>query len=610
MGDLLNLIRKEPSEALLIGRRALEAVNGVELLHDFRWDPLFNKWVLFAALTVDTDPHGRIPVQTKWYIHVDNSYPQGEIEFFPATDDGISLTFPHQNYNGDTETDRPWRKGKICLDPVIRVFGRTGYDFGPHDEENRLVWHFERAKAWILAASRDSLQSNGDPFELPQFRTDASSIIAFSESPTTFDKWNESSYTYGLVEFVRIKDDPKIFVTKSFKTLGGREVYKPKWGKAFSVENANTRGLWIKLNAVPVIDPWKAPMSWHELCQVCNSQGIDLMEIIKNAARLFRDGRPHYVLLGFPIPEKVGELPCIRFWQAFQLPVLSSGNRVPNGFRKGEKGYWYRDRTQILRGSETITWIHSENWHRNEIFNRGKLPPGITNTSILQIGVGALGSVVAEQLVRADVQNLTLMDGDKLHIGNLTRHTLGLLDLKDNKAEAVAKRLNQSVPHSNVNSISGYLPCDSAELLNQYQVILDCTGEDDVLFKLEKTTWKKPKTFISASLGFAAKRLFIYCQKGDEFSTAAFFRIVKPWLERERESYDIEEMPREGIGCWHPVFPARIDDIWMMSGIVIKSIEKFIQSPPKKPTLLVYEQKWQNGFFHGVELVYQEDENE
>ncbi|MBL0240398.1 MAG: hypothetical protein IPQ00_07480 [Chloracidobacterium sp.] len=28
--------------------------------------------------------------------------------------------------------------------------------------------------------------------------------------------------------------------------------------------------------------------------------------------------------------------------------------------------------------------------------------------------------------------------------------------------------------------------------------------------------------------------------------------------------------PREGVGCWHPVFPARADDIWMWGSIAIK----------------------------------------
>ncbi|MFX3637335.1 MAG: hypothetical protein ACE3L7_01670 [Candidatus Pristimantibacillus sp.] len=69
-------------------------------------------------------------------------------------------------------------------------------------------------------------------------------------------------------------------------------------------------------------------------------------------------------------------------------------------------------------------------------------------------------------------------------------------------------------------------------------------------------------------------------------------------------------MPREGIGCWNPVFPARIDDVWLMSAVVVKGIEKYIEKPATRPTLLIYEQKYEDGIFSGIELVHQEEWSE
>lgn len=36
------------------------------------------------------------------------------------------------------------------------------------------------------------------------------------------------------------------------------------------------------------------------------------------------------------------------------------------------------------------------------------------------------------------------------------------------------------------------------------------------------------------------------------------------------------EMDREDPGCWHPVFPGRSDDVWMMAGIGAKELERLV----------------------------------
>jgi len=48
----------------------------------------------------------------------------------------------------------------------------------------------------------------------------------------------------------------------------------------------------------------------------------------------------------------------------------------------------------------------------------------------------------------------------------------------------------------------------------------------------------------------------------------------------------------------------------MMSSIVVKNIEKFIQTPSSRPRLLVYEQKWDGDLFRGVELISEEEWHE
>lgn len=61
---------------------------------------------------------------------------------------------------------------------------------------------------------------------------------------------------------------------------------------------------------------------------------------------------------------------------------------------------------------------------------------------VLMIGAGAIGSEIAESLVRSGTVELTVVDYDSLRPHNLARHTLGVGDLGEFKSEALANKLN------------------------------------------------------------------------------------------------------------------------------------------------------------------------
>ncbi len=59
------------------------------------------------------------------------------------------------------------------------------------------------------------------------------------------------------------------------------------------------------------------------------------------------------------------------------------------------------------------------------------------------VGIGAIGSFIADMLVRAGVTDLTLIDGDIVMPGNLVRHWVGPEAVGKNKAKAVEDLLTQ-----------------------------------------------------------------------------------------------------------------------------------------------------------------------
>jgi molybdopterin/thiamine biosynthesis adenylyltransferase len=62
--------------------------------------------------------------------------------------------------------------------------------------------------------------------------------------------------------------------------------------------------------------------------------------------------------------------------------------------------------------------------------------------NVLIIGAGAIGSEIAESLVRSGTVKLTIIDNDSLRPHNLARHTLDARDLGEFKSESVAAKLN------------------------------------------------------------------------------------------------------------------------------------------------------------------------
>lgn len=609
-----------PPDDLLTARRSLEGVDGFVLLEDWEWyehaaGPADGRWVLRCRLSPPVDPGGPIPISTDWYVLVDPAYPWGYIEFYPAKDGGLSLTFPHQNFNGPGDVEfpwqeLPWRRGNPCLETQVRVLGRRAYDEEPYGVHERLKWRLVRALAWLEAASRDELLLPGEPFELPQVLPAGGLglTFAFQEGPETLGAWQGKAGRVGLVELFRLDPDKSVFLVDRFLSASEETMLAPVWGKSVSdAAKECLRGLWLRLDGVPVLYPWQNPSTYGELREACQAQGHNFDVLMRDVVASIRDGRPHPLLIGFPIPERVGGPPRRMHWYAAWLPTLSYGLARYPGFRPGTEGAHRRiDRSEILVDSHRIGWQLSENWHPEDISSRGRLPEELRSKEILLIGAGALGSAAAELLVRGGVKKLLIVDGDRLKIGNLVRHNLGLDDLHENKASALARRLNLASPHAEVEAINEAFPPSSEEerrSVSRCEVILDCTGEDSVLRHIELFPWEGERLFASFSLGFGAGRLFCFVHHGEGFPLDGYRDTVDPHLRRELELYPEAELPREGTGCWHPLFPARIDDLWPMASAAVKVLESVIATPPAGSRLDIFERFEEGGVFASVRRI-------
>jgi hypothetical protein len=109
------------------------------------------------------------------------------------------------------------------------------------------------------------------------------------------------------------------------------------------------------------------------------------------------------------------------------------------------------------------------------------------------------------------------------------------------------------------------------------------------LSELASISSEGDKTFISASMSFKARRLYLFAGVSKSFPFETYRRDLEPWLVKDGQENANAEAPREGAGCWHPVFPARSDDVWLWGSIVVKAITGAIENPAKCQ-LRVFEQ--------------------
>ena len=96
---------------------------------------------------------------------------------------------------------------------------------------------------------------------------------------------------------------------------------------------------------------------------------------------------------------------------------------------------------------------------------------------VLVVGLGGVGGYAAEQLCRAGIGELTLIDGDVIQPSNRNRQIIALTSTENKpKADTLAKRLQDINPNCKLNIISEYIRDERmVEILNSaaYDYVVD-----------------------------------------------------------------------------------------------------------------------------------------
>lgn len=592
-------------------RRALDSLSQVKILDDWKFDNELKVWFLHLEISIRYET-SYFPELSHWYVVAEDKYPNGKIKIYPDVKNSIKVTLYHQSNNAKVEKNGLWRKGALCLE----INTISAFQPEPYSVDERLLYHVKRAVNWLELAAKGQLVLDCEPFELPEYTL--SNVLeiqfAFSEDIVTFMQWKSTDCRYGIAELDVYKSKPFVYYVKQFKSLNGNIEHYTQWGKFLSKTNFSPpiNAPWILLKHTPVINEWQAPETLGDLVEACNNQHMDIMNILKNIISNIRDGKRHLLLLGFPVPKTFGGKPEIVFWKALYLPVVSYGKKTAKGFQTNQQGWWFRDKSEVLTRKTKLEWIVSENWNQQEISQRGKLNDFLLRKKILLVGAGCIGASVAEILVRSGVYNFTIADSDIFEIGNLSRHVLNIGNVGEFKELSLCSYLNSLNPHANIKVINDTLTIDEEYktniALDKYDIIIDCTGENSVLDVFQKADFRKSHIISSISVGLGAKHLYMTIMSGTTFYFNSFYKLISPYIQRERELFDDYSLPRNGIGCWHPTFPARSDDVWLAAATAVKAIENYVITKSEKTLSIVYEQRENNGIFEGYILVEKKED--
>jgi molybdopterin/thiamine biosynthesis adenylyltransferase len=116
---------------------------------------------------------------------------------------------------------------------------------------------------------------------------------------------------------------------------------------------------------------------------------------------------------------------------------------------------------------------------------------------VLVLGAGALGAPVVDQLAKAGVGRITLVDMDYLAPANLGRHLLGAESIDQAKATAVAQRINLGQPATVVTpqviSAEQWLKGNS---LSNVNLVMDLTGDPNVRWHVDQARQRDPCPFL------------------------------------------------------------------------------------------------------------------
>jgi len=367
---------------------------------------------------------------------------------------------------------------------------------------------------------------------------------------------------YGFFDYSRLSDGKyyedqiSTFLVQSF-WVGKQSIFN-QWSSAYK-SLPKYRGVFIFTGDPPVKNRRFAIDSWSLLKPFVSQDFFNFL--YQNERSLIRQegGGPFIpLLIGYRINAEETH------WQVALMPI--DGFPIKHQKEAGKFFGFFDD--------HPIDWTLTRNCSYEYFFGRGKLSAKFTESRILIIGVGAIGSMVATTLTRGGCRQLTLIDHDMKEAENVCRSEYKFISGLSGKVVDLQKELLGISPFVEVKISEGLTTfikikawdqqCmdEVADHLDRFDIIFDCSTDNDMAYILDQIGFDGE--IFNISITNYAREL-VCVGKANLYNW--LMTIFNQLINDDSDLYN-------PTGCWSPTFKASFNDIAVLVQYAIKQINR------------------------------------
>ncbi|MBU5615990.1 ThiF family adenylyltransferase [Psychrobacter sp. TAE2020] len=349
-------------------------------------------------------------------------------------------------------------------------------------------------------------------------------------------------------------------LVQSFNDSAQPTIKDCDWSNYYLKASSSEQGIYIFLEEAPAVNQRFSFNNWSQFNGKFSQDFLSyLWKYIFLNSSSFDTSKPLPIFIGFDTANNEAH------WQVALVSIdevfFESKINIEN-------------QEQYILKDTVINWAITNNSSYSYFFGRGAFSEVLTNSKILIIGVGAVGSNVSKTLVRCGCKNIFLVDYDIKEPENICRSEYEFMYPYNNKVDELCDLLYRISPFVEVRAtrslITEHLKSEPyAKLLSNklekelsnYDYIFDCSTDDDLMHILDSLNITA--NIINLSVTNHAQSLVC----GISPNT---YKFVRHQFDSILEN-DVEDLYNP-IGCWSPTFRASYNDISTLVQFALKQI--------------------------------------
>ena len=126
----------------------------------------------------------------------------------------------------------------------------------------------------------------------------------------------------------------------------------------------------------------------------------------------------------------------------------------------------------------------------------------ISNSSILVVGCGGLGTSVSQYLAMSGIGKITLIDDDSVSLSNLNRQTLFMeSDIGKKKSLILSERLRKINPTAKIEPLDLRIEDKNIiKIFKNFKMIIDCSDNFKTRYLINKVCFREKKNIDLGSI--------------------------------------------------------------------------------------------------------------